>query len=65
MFTLVEDPRLLWVDAIWSDRDGFLWLPAAQLHRLAPFRRGVSKVEFPVQVYKLKIGTGPTVNDHP
>ena len=50
---------------MWIDREGFLWTPAAQLNRLAPFQGGASKVEFPVHVYKLKIGTGPPANDHP
>jgi sugar lactone lactonase YvrE len=63
--TLVEDPRLFWVDAMWVDRDGFLWMPAAQLNRMAPFQGGVSKVEFPMKVYKLRINHGPPENDHP
>ena len=63
--TLVEDPRLFWVDAMWVDRDGFLWMPAAQLNRMAPFQGGVSKVGFPMKVYKLRINYGPPENDHP
>jgi hypothetical protein len=27
-----------------------LWMPAVQLNRMAPFRNGVSKVQFPVNV---------------
>ena len=50
---------------MWIDLDGFLWMPACQLNRLAPFQGGVSKVEFPMKVYKLKIGTGPPTTDHP
>jgi hypothetical protein len=56
---------LLWVDAMWVDRDGFLWMPAAQLNRMAPFQGGVSKVQFPMKVYKLRINHGPPENDHP
>ncbi len=63
--TLIQDPRLLWVDAMWIDAAGDLWIPAAQLNRMAPFQRGTSKVAFPVHVYKLRIGQPPPQNDHP
>ena len=62
---LIEDPRLLWVDAMWIDDQGFLYMPAAQLDRMAPFNNGVSKVAFPVSVYKMRIGDGPPPADHP
>jgi hypothetical protein len=32
---------------------------------MAPFQGGTSKVEFPVRVYKLRIGQMPPRNDHP
>ena len=63
--TLIQDPRLLWVDAMWIDAAGDLWIPAAQLNRMAPFQGGTSKVDFPVHVYKLRIGQMPPRNDHP
>jgi hypothetical protein len=63
--TLVEDPRLLWVDAMRIDDPGHLWMPAAQLNRMAPFESGTSKIEFPVHVYKLQIGQKPPGIDHP
>jgi len=63
--TLIQDPRLLWVDAMWMDDAGDLWMPTAQLNRMAPFQGGTSKVEFPVHVYKLRIGQTPPRNDHP
>jgi hypothetical protein len=63
--TLIRDPRLLWVDAMWLDDAGDLWMPAAQLNRMAPFQGGTSKVDFPVHVYKLRIGQTPPRNDHP
>jgi sugar lactone lactonase YvrE len=63
--TLIQDPRLLWVDAMWIDDAGDLWMPAAQLNRMTPFQGGRSKVDFPVHVYKLRIGQTPPRNDHP
>lgn len=62
---LVQDPRLLWVDAMWIDDAGYLYLPAAQLDRMAPFNDGVSKLELPVSVYRIKIGVKPPPTDHP
>jgi hypothetical protein len=63
--TLIEDPNLLWVDAMWIDSKGFLWMPAAQLNRLAIFQDGQSKMVFPIHVYKLQIHAEPAHNDHP
>ena len=62
---VAEDKRLLWVDAMWIDDAGYLYMPAAQLDRMAPFNDGVSKVQFPISVYKMKIGVGPPPSDHP
>ena len=62
---LVEDPRLLWVDAMWIDEAGFLYMPAAQLDRMATFNGGVSKVQYPVSIYRMRIGVGPSPADHP
>ena len=63
--TIVQDPRLLWVDAMWIDHDGDLWMPAAQINRIAPFQGGVSRVQYPMQVFKLTIGAFPPELDHP
>ncbi|MFE1603013.1 SMP-30/gluconolactonase/LRE family protein [Methylobacterium sp. ID0610] len=62
--TLIQDPRLLWVDAMWIDAGGKLWMPAAQLNRLALFQEGRSRVRFPVEVYTLQLGVKPAPNDH-
>lgn len=59
---VIKDEKLLWADALWIDDDGYLWIPAGQLNRLAAFQNGISKVEFPVVIYKLKIGAKPTRN---
>lgn len=57
--TLVQDPRLLWVDAMWIDDAGDLWLPAAQLNRLPAFQGGTSRVVQPVRVFKFTLGAQP------
>ncbi|ACS43972.1 SMP-30/gluconolactonase/LRE family protein [Methylorubrum extorquens] len=63
--TLVQDPRLLWVDAMWLDGSGKLWMPAAQINRLAPFQGGRSRVQFPMTVFSVQINSKPPANDHP
>jgi sugar lactone lactonase YvrE len=54
--TIIQDKRLLWGDALWIDKDGFLWIPVGQLNRLATFQNQVSKIELPLVIYKLAIG---------
>ncbi len=49
--TLIEDPRLHWVDAMFIDARGRLWMPAAQVDRVALFQGGKSRVEWPVALY--------------
>ncbi len=62
---LLQDPRLLWVNAMWIDATGDLYLPAAQLDRMAPFNAGVSRLQLPVSIYKMRIGGRPPPSDHP
>jgi sugar lactone lactonase YvrE len=63
--TLVEDPRLIWSDAMWIDNLGFLWIPASQLNRTAGFSGGnESAVEYPVRIYRMPIDAMPARNDH-
>ncbi|WPG99002.1 major royal jelly protein [Acrodontium crateriforme] len=64
MTTLVQDPRLLWVDAMWIDCHGKLWMPAAQLNRGEPFNDGKSLIVKPLYVYTIDIGVGPPAIDH-
>jgi len=64
MTTLVQDPRLLWVDAMWVDTSGKLWMPAAQLNRGTAFNNGTSYIVKPLHVFTLDIGTGPSPIDH-
>ena len=62
--TLVQDPRLLWIDAMWITADGKLWMPAAQLNRGYPFNHGVSVIDKPLYIYSIDIGIGPSPIDH-
>lgn len=54
--TLIADPRLIWVDAMWIDDEGYLLLPASQLNRLAGLNGGTDGVQQPITLYRLKIG---------
>ncbi|KAI1076123.1 major royal jelly protein [Whalleya microplaca] len=60
----VQDPRLLWIDAMWIDTSGKLWLPSVQLNRGVPFQNGTSKIVKPLHVYTIDIGVGPSAIDH-
>lgn len=53
--TLVSDPRLHWVDAMFITPDGRLLMPAAQIDRVALFSGGTSHVEWPVSLFSLKL----------
>jgi sugar lactone lactonase YvrE len=61
---LVQDPRLIWVDAMWITPDGKLWMPAAQMNRAPSFNNGKMTVTFPMQVFTISIGNGPPRIDH-
>ncbi len=57
--TLVQSPDLIWVDAMWIDHAGNLWMPVPQMNRTAGFQKGTETVAFPVHLYKLPIGAQP------
>jgi sugar lactone lactonase YvrE len=57
--TLVQDERLIWADALWIDKLGNLWIPAAQLNRQASLNGGINAFKPPVYIYKLPIGAKP------
>ena len=57
--TLVQDPRLVWVDAMWIDEHGGLLAPAAQLDRTPGLNGGRDAVQYPVVIYRLQIGAKP------
>ena len=56
---LVQDPRLIWVDAMWIDQAGSLWMPVPQMNRTAGMQKGIETVAYPVQLYKLPIAAKP------
>lgn len=62
--TVVSDPRLIWVDAMWISQ-GALWMPAAQINRSPATTGGkASTVEYPVKMYKLALPISPSPRDH-
>lgn len=64
MTTLVQDPRLLWIDAMWVSTDKKLWMPSAQLNRGVQFHNGTSYITHPLYIYSIDIGVGPPAIDH-
>ena len=54
--TLIADPRLVWVDAMWIDDSGHLLMPASQLNRMAGVNGGTDAIQQPITLYRLKIG---------
>ena len=64
MTTLVQDPRLLWVDAMWIDGGEKLWMPATQLNRGTLFSNGSVLVQKPITLFTMAIGVGPSRIDH-
>lgn len=62
--TLIADPRLIWVDAMWIDDTGNLLLPASQLNRTPGLNRGKDAVVPPVTLYRLAVDAKPAGNDH-
>ena len=56
---LVQDPRLIWADAMWIDHAGNLWIPVPQMNRTAGFQKGVETVDFPVKLFKMPIAARP------
>lgn len=60
--TLIQDPRLVWVDAMWIDGEGGLWIPAAQMNRTGIMNGGTSDVQFPTTIFRMAIGAKPVPN---
>ncbi len=63
--TVVADPRLVWVDAMWIDDAGSLWMPAAQLNLIPGLNKGKAAVAYPVILYRMGIDAQPSPIDHP
>jgi sugar lactone lactonase YvrE len=55
METLITDPSLRWADAPWLTDDGFLWVPVAQLGWTPMLNGGVSKIEWPTPLLRLRV----------
>ncbi len=53
--TLVTDARLLWPDSFAVGRDGFLYITAAQYHRLPKWNGGENKVTLPFWIFKVRL----------
>ncbi|GAL96228.1 hypothetical protein AA0312_0782 [Acetobacter tropicalis NRIC 0312] len=59
--TFIDDPRLVWGDALWITNKGALWIPAIQLNRTATFQHdGVSRVKLPVSIYAVDAHLKPS-----
>jgi len=62
--TVVQDPRLIWIDAMWVS-DGALWMPSGQINRTPATTGGKpSTVEYPVKLYRLPLPIKPSPLDH-
>lgn len=55
LHTLVQDSRLLWPDSFGIGSDGYLYFSCAQLQRDPQWNDGEDKVEYPYQIYKVKL----------
>lgn len=53
--TLVTDPRLLWPDSFAVGPDGYLYVTAAQYHRLPKWNGGENRVTLPFWVFRVKL----------
>lgn len=61
---IVQDDRLLWVDAMWVDTQKRLWMPVNQLERSTLVGNGTSEIVKPLYVFTMDIGIGPSPIDH-
>ena len=50
---------------MWIDKDGFLYMPAAQLDKTSANLAGApAQIQYPVHIWKMQIGRTPAPNDH-
>jgi sugar lactone lactonase YvrE len=59
MTTLLDDSRLVWIDAMWIDEAGSLLMPSAQLNRTPGLNGGVDALQPPLHVYRYAAGLPP------
>lgn len=55
LHTLVQDKRLLWPDSLGIGSDGYLYFTCAQINMEAPWNDEENKVQYPYQVYRVKL----------
>jgi hypothetical protein len=53
--TLIADPRISFPNEPSVGPDGWLYFPSSQAHRLPFFNAGVSRVQLPFEVFKIRI----------
>ena len=53
--TLIADPRISFPNEPSIGPDGWLYFPASQANRLAAFNNGVSRVQLPFEVFKVRL----------
>jgi hypothetical protein len=54
--TLITDPRISFPNEGSIGKDGYLYFPSSQVHRIALFHAdGVSRVKTPWDIYKVKL----------
>jgi hypothetical protein len=52
--TVVRDSRLHWGDAP-ALADGFIWLPVPQIDRVSLFNNGISRIDWPIRLYRYRL----------
>ena len=57
--TVLADPRLVWVDAMWIDEDGRLLMPASQLNRTPPLNGGRDAARPPFTIFAANLDLKP------
>lgn len=51
---LTQDERMLWPDGISSNKDGYMYVSAAQVQLGAPFNNGTDKTSAPFYIFRFK-----------
>jgi sugar lactone lactonase YvrE len=54
--TVVEDKRLQWPDTMSWGPDGYLYVTTSQIHLTPKYNHGLSKLEQPFKLWRVKIG---------
>jgi sugar lactone lactonase YvrE len=57
--TVLADPRLVWVDAMWIDEDGRLLMPASQFNRTPPLNGGRDAATPPFTIFAADFNLKP------